>query len=339
MFAMLIMPVLGRSRMLVSQVEMSTLARDDYKYTSGKILRILISVYLGLSAACFAALWAAGMGWFDAVNHAMSTVATGGFSTHNLSIAWWDNRAVEWVTVAFMLLGGIHFGVIFATVTGRRNNMFRSEIVRYWFVCLAAIAVLSAVSAANWGAYGSVWEALRPAAFQTVATATTTGFIVADTNLWGPLAMVLMLLAGVQCAMAGSTSGGLKADRVYLAAKILRHQVRQQQHPSAIIRIKLNGVTQESSALAFTALFIVAYAFMVFAGTVVYAAAGYEFTAAFSMAVGNLGNVGTGFGVAGGFSDATHLSAGMQWFSTLLMLLGRLEIFGLIQLFLLKWWK
>jgi len=229
--------------------------------------------------------------------------------------------------------------VIFATVTGRRNNMFRSEIVRYWFACIAVITVLAAVSAASRGAFGSVWEALGPAAFQTVSTATTTGYVVADTNLWGPLAMVLLMFAGVQCAMAGSTSGGLKADRIYLAAKILRHQIRQQQHPNAVIRLKLNGVTQESSALAFTVLFIVAYGFLATLGTVVYAAAGHEFTSAFSMAVGNLGNVGTGFGEAGGFADATHMSAGMRWFSTLLMLLGRLEIFGLIQLFLLKWWK
>jgi trk system potassium uptake protein TrkH len=151
--------------------------------------------------------------------------------------------------------------------------------------------------------------------------------------------MVLLMFAGIQCACAGSTSGGLKADRVWLAAKVLRHQIRQQQHPSAIIRIKLGGVTQESSALAFTMLFIVAYFFLMGFGTIVYAACGYDFTSAFSMAAGNLGNVGTGFGVAGGFAGAAHLPPGLLWFSTLLMLLGRLEIFGLLQLFLLKWWK
>jgi trk system potassium uptake protein TrkH len=339
MFAMLIMPVLGRSRMLVSNVEVSSLARDDYKYTSGKILRIMLGVYIGLTAACCAALAAAGMGWFDAVNHAMSTIATGGFSTRNMSIAWWNSPAIEAVTMLFMATAGLHFGVIFATLTGRRNNIFRSEVVRYWVLCMIAMTLAIAGSVTAGGNYGSFGEALRFSSFQTVATATTTGFVAADTGVWGPLAMVILMMAGVQCACAGSTSGGLKADRVYLAAKVLRHQIRQQQHPSAIIRIKLNGVTQESSALAFAMLFIVAYFFMLGVGTIVYAAWGYDFVSAFSMAAGNLGNVGTGFGAAGGFAGATHLPPGLMWFSTLLMLLGRLEIFGLLQLFLLKWWK
>jgi trk system potassium uptake protein TrkH len=238
-----------------------------------------------------------------------------------------------------MVASGIHFGVIFATLTGRRNNIFRSEVVRYWVVCMLVMALVIAVSTTVEGNYGSLWEALRFGSFQTVATATTTGFVAADTGLWGPLAMVVLMFAGVQCACAGSTSGGLKADRVYLAAKVLRHQIRQQQHPSAIIRIKLNGVTQESSTLAFAMLFTVAYFFVLGVGTIVFAAWGYDFVSAFSMSAGNLGNVGTGFGAAGGFSGAGHLPGGLLWFSTLLMLLGRLEIFGLLQLFLLKWWK
>lgn len=339
MFAMLIMPVLGRSRMLVSHVEMSSLARDDYKYTSGKIARILLGIYLGLSAACCAALMAAGMGWFDAVNHAMATVATGGFSTHTMSLAYWNSSAMEVVTLVFMAAAGIHFGVIFATLTGRRNNVFRSEVARYWVVCLVAMTFVVAASVTANGTYDSFWEALRFSSFQTVATATTTGFVVADTNLWGPLAMVILTFAGIQCACAGSTSGGLKADRVYLAAKMLRHQIRQQQHPNAIIRIKLSGVTQDSSVLAFTVLFVVAYFFVLGVGTIVFAAWGYDFVSAFSMSVGNLSNLGTGFGRAGGFTGATHLPGELLWFSTLLMLLGRLEIFGLLQLFLLKWWK
>ncbi len=338
MFAMLIMPVIGRSRMLVSQVEMSSIARDDYKYTSAKVVRILLSVYLGLSAACFVAFMAAGMDWFDGMNQAMSTVATGGFSTRNQSFAFWNSPIIELITILFMTVSGIHFGVIFATVTGRHNNMFRSEVVRYFVACLVAMTLVIAIAETVGGTYGSFWEALRMASFQTVSTATTTGFVIGDVNLWGPLAMAVLTFAGIQSACAGSTTGGLKADRVWLAAKVLRHQIRQQQHPNAIIRIKLNGVTQESSALGFTILFIVAYFFLLGFGTLIYAAWGYDLASAFSAAVSNLGNVGTGVGRMGGFGAVTHPPE-MMWFSTLLMLLGRLEIFGLMQLFLLKWWK
>jgi trk system potassium uptake protein TrkH len=338
MFAMLIMPLLGRSRMMVSHVEMSSLARDDYKYTSTKIIRILLTVYLGLTGACCLLLKVAGMGWFDAVNHAMSTVATGGFSTRAMSLASWDSAWIEGVTIFFMAVAGIHFGVIFSTLTGRRNNVFRSEVVRYWMFCLVAITLVVAASVTANGTYG-FGEALRFASFQTVSTATTTGFVTADANLWGPLSMVVLTMAGIQCACAGSTSGGLKADRVWLAMKVLRHQIRQQQHPNAVIRIKMNGVTQESSALGFTILFMVAYFFLLGLGTVVFSVWGYDAVSAFSMTVSSLGNVGTGFGAAGGFSGADHLPAGLMWFSTLLMLLGRLEIFGLLQLFMIRWWR
>lgn len=339
MFAMLIMPVLGRSRMMVSSVEMSSIARDDYKYTSGKIIRILITVYLTLSAACFVALRVAGMGWFDAANHAMSTVATGGFSTRNISIAYWNSPLIELVTMVFMAAAGVHFGVIFATVTGRRNNIFRSEVLRYWVVCLVAATLVIAAGTRLNGTYDSLWEALRFSSFQTVSTATTTGFVAADSGLWGPMAMVVLMFMGVQCACAGSTSGGLKADRIWLASKVIRHQIRQQQHPNAIIRIKLNGIAQEASMLGFVMLFIVAYFFLMGVGTLVISAFGYDLATGFSMSLASLGNVGPGFGEAGGFNDFVDFPVGVKWTCTLLMLLGRLEIFGLLQLFLLKWWK
>ena len=338
MFAMLIMPVLGRSRMLVSQLEMSTLARDDYKYTSAKIMRILISVYVGLSAACCVAYMAAGMDWFDAVNHAMSTIATGGFTTRNLNIAHWNSPVIETVTMVFMLLSGIHFGVIFATLTWRRNNMFRSEVVRYWVASLVVMILIIAASITLNGTFSSFGEALRFSSFQTISTATTSGFVTADTALWGPLAMAMLVFAGIQCACAGSTAGGLKADRVWLALKVLHRQIRQQQHPNAIIRVRMSGVTQESSVLGFAMLFIVVYFFVLGAATIVYSVWGHDLISAFAMAVSNLGNVGTGVGDLAGYG-AVNQPTGLLWFSTLLMMLGRLEIFGLLQLFLLKWWK
>jgi trk system potassium uptake protein TrkH len=150
--------------------------------------------------------------------------------------------------------------------------------------------------------------------------------------------MAVLLFAGIQCACAGSTAGGLKADRVWLAMKVLHRQIRQQQHPNAIIRVRLNGVTQESSVLGFAMLFIVAYFFTLGAGTIVYALWGYDLITAFAMAVSNLGNLGTGIGGLAGYG-AVAQPPGLLWFSTLLMMLGRLEIFGLLQLFLLKWWK
>jgi trk system potassium uptake protein TrkH len=126
---------------------------------------------------------------------------------------------------------------------------------------------------------------------------------------------------------------------VYLAGKIMYHQIRHQQHPTAIIRIKLNGITQEASTLGFVMLFIVAYVLIIILGTMVIAAFGYDLTTALSVSISSLGNVGPGFGEAGGFSSFAELSGGVKFSCTILMLLGRLEIFGLLQLFLLRWWR
>ena len=339
MFAMLVMPILGRSRMMVSSMELSSASRDDYKYNSGKIIRILLTVYIGLSVACVVMMKIVGMGWFDAVNHGMSVIATGGFSTRNMSIAYWNSPLVEGVAMLFMVIAGIHFGVIFATLTGRRNNLFRSEVVRYYLASLVVMILVLTVSTTANGTYDSFWQALRFGSFQTVSTATTTGFVAADTNSWGALAMAVLMFAGIQCACAGSTTGGLKADRILLASKVMRHQIRQQQHPNAIIRIKMDGVVQESSTLGFVMLFIVAYLFLMGAGTIVIAMFGYDIVTAFSMSLSSLGNVGPGFGEIGGFGNFATIAPGARFVCTLLMLLGRLEIFGLLQLFLLKWWK
>lgn len=339
MFAMIIMPMLGRSRMMVSNAELSSIAKDDYKYKSGTIVRIMLGVYLGLTAACFISLKIAGMGWFDAANHAMSTAATGGFSTKNMSISFWDNRWIEAVLIVFMFLSSIHFGVIFATLTGRNNNIFRSEVIRYYFVFIVCATVAIAVSTTLRGVHHSFWTALGQSAFETVAQASTTAFTASDPNLWGPFATVILIFTGIQCACAGSTSGGLKADRVYLAAKVMWHQIRQQQHPNAIIRIKLNNITQEPSTLGFVMLFIVLYFFLILFGTVFIAAFGYDVTTSFSLSAASISNVGTAFGEMGGFENYSALPGGVRFFSTVLMLLGRLEIFGLLQLFLLKWWK
>jgi trk system potassium uptake protein TrkH len=339
MFALLVMPMMGRSRLMVSSVEMSKIAKEDYKYKSSTIIRILLTIYIGLSVSCFVLLKIAGMSWFDAANHAMSTAATGGFSTHNQSIAFFDSPLIETILLVFMVISGIHFGVIFATFTGKRNNLFRSEIVRYYLLFLACVSIAIAINTTLNGTFETFWESLRYSAFQTVSRATTTGFVASDSNVWGSFTVAILIFTGIQCACAGSTSGGLKADRIYLAVKVIRHQLRQQQHPNAIIRIKLNGVTQESSVLGYVMLFIVVYVLLLVVGTIFIAAFGYDVVTSFSLASVSLGNVGPSFGAVGGFDNMTYFHPVVRMFTTLLMLLGRLEIFGLLQLFLLKWWK
>lgn len=338
MFTLTILPAMGKSRMALSSVELSQMAKDNFNYRTQKVVQILLFVYVGMTAIETLLLRAAGMGWFDAVNHAFSTVATGGFSTRNLSIGAYDSGLIEGITGVFMFLAGIHFGLIFATIIGSRNNVFRSEVVRYYFASVMLAAAFVTLGLWDSGTYGSLGESLRKGLFQSVSVISTTGFATAETSMWPSFPITVLFFLSIQCACAGSTSGGLKSDRVLLAFKVIRNKFRQQRHPNAVLRVKLNGVAQEDSMVNFAMLYIVVYFLLILLGTLANAAAGLDFTTAISTSTSCLGNVGIGFGNVGSLGSFDHLPVTVKYISSMLMLLGRLEIFGLIQLFLIKWW-
>ncbi len=339
MFALLILPSMGRNKMTLTNVELSTLAKDNYRYRTPIIVRILLVVYVGLTVVALVALKAAGMTWFDALCHAMSASATSGFSTRTASIAYYNSPAVDAILIGVMAVAGVHFGLIYATVTGKRNNAFRSEVARTYFGVLLAGGTAIAVSLAVAGLYPAFSTSFRYGLFQFVSLVTTSGFATADTNLWPPFAVVVLIFGSLVSACAGSTSGGLKVDRLVLAAKMMRTRMRQQQHPNAILRIRLDGAVQENEVLYGVMTFIVAYVAILLAGTMVGAMAGLDLTTAFSSAVACLGNVGPGFGAVGSMDNYAQMPGFMKYVDSFLMLLGRLEIFGMIQLFFIKWWK
>lgn len=340
MFVLVILPSLGKSKMTLSSVEISTMAKDNYKYRSQKIAQIVLSVYFGITVLETIALKIAGMTWFDALNHSFSTVATGGFSTRNLSIGAYDNPWIEGVITFFMAVSGLHFGLIFATLTGSKNNIFRSEVSRFYLLTMLGGSVIIAVSLFTAGLYPDMGASFRYSLFQVVSITTTTGFATANTTLWTPLAIILLTYLMFQCACAGSTSGGIKTDRILLAAKAFKMRILQQQHPHAIIRVKLNGVTQDKEWVNFAMLFIVAYIFIVILGTMVAAVCGVDIATGFSLSLSCMSNIGPGFGeVIGSYDNFSELPGFLKIFSTLLMLMGRLEIFGFLQLFMMKWWK
>ncbi len=338
-FALIALSSGGTTKTKLSNLEMSSLAKDNYRYRTPKIIRILIVVYLGMTALQTVLLWGAGMSWFDAINHSFATIATGGFSTKNLSIAYYDNIWIEGITTVFMVLSGLHFGLIFATIIGKTENFFRSEICRFYIAVLVIATVTVSISIWDAGVYPDLFTAFRYASFQVATVFTTTGFATADTTQWTPFAMIVIIMLSIQGACAGSTSGAMKTDRVWLAIKGVKAQILQQQHPNAIIRIKMNNVTLDPSVVNYAMLFIVTYLAILMIGTIVVCATGVDLITSSSLIVACMGNVGPGFGEVGSMSNYAGLSSFVKIFSTLFMLLGRLEIFGLIQLFIIKWWK
>lgn len=339
MFALVILPSMGKSRHMLSNVEMSTIAKDNFHYRSKFILRLLIVIYVGFTIITTIALKYSGMGWFDAVNHAMTSCGTCGFSTKNASVAFWDSGLIEGIMMVAMTLSAIHFGVLYATLTGKRNNIFRSEVVRTFIIMMLVISVVIAISLVSEGIYDSFGEAMRHASFQVVSISTTSGFATTDTNLWPPLAMVLLIFCSVICGCAGSTSGGMKVDRLLIASKVIRNRMKIQLHPNAIIRTKVDGMVQEESTQNLVMTFIVSYILLTLIGTIVYTMFGCDLLTGFTASIACLSNVGPGFGEIGSMSNFSELPGVLKLCSTLLMLIGRLEIFGFIQLLFIRSWR
>lgn len=339
MFALVILPSMGRSRHMLSNVEISTIAKDNFHYRSRVIIRILTMVYVGLTVITTISLKFAGMNWFDAVTQAMSACATCGFSTKNLSVGFWDSPIIELILIIAMTLSAIHFGILYATLTGRRNNIFRSEVVRTFIGMMAIIAVVISFSLLADGIYDTWGEALRHSAFQVVSVTTTSGFATADTNTWTPLAVMLLIFLSVVCGCAGSTSGGMKVDRMLIAAKVIRNRMKVQLHPNAVMRLKVDGAVQDDGVLSLVMTFIVAYIMATLLGTIIYTMFGLDIITSLTASIACLSNVGPGFGEVGSMSNFADLPALLKFNSTVLMLVGRLEIFGFIQLLFIRSWR
>ncbi len=339
LFSLVILPSLGRSKVIMSNVELSSLAKENFRYRTQKILLILTVVYIGLTILQTLLLKIAGMNWFDSVNHAFSTISTGGFSTKNLSVGYFNNVWIDVICIVFMTIASIHFGLIFSTFIRNKNNIFRSEVVRFYILGIIAMIVCLVLNLKFSGNYDTFGEALRFGAFQVTSVISTTGFATANTNLWPPFAILLLIYCGFQCGCAGSTTGGLKADRILLLFKAIRARIIQQQHPNAIVRVKLDGLSQENSLISSVTLYIVFYLVLTLVGGLLISLTGEDLLTSFSSSYASMGNVGPGFGAVGSIDNYSSLTVFAKIICTMLMLFGRLEIFGFIHLLFLHSWR
>lgn len=271
----------------------------------------------------------AGMGVFDAITHSFATIATGGFSPKNSSIAYFNSPLIESIIIVFMILSGIHFALIFLGITDNIRKIWKSAIVRYYLAALAAGCLL--VSFNLWGGvYKGFAEALRFGVFQVVSLGTSTGFATAETVLWPAFAKLILIFFSLKCACAGSTSGGIKVDRALVLWKSILSHFSKLKHPRAVIRIKLDRTVIDPSVVEAGVLYIVIYLCVVFVSTLILSFIGVDIMSSFSGSVAAMGNVGPGFGSVGSFSNFGALPDAGKWVLSIVMLLGRLEIFGLL---------
>ncbi|MFO7739102.1 MAG: TrkH family potassium uptake protein [Thermodesulfobacteriota bacterium] len=337
-FALAVLPSAGRAGMVLYRTEMSSVAVESFNFRTRKVLKILLFVYAGLTLLQTISLLACGIGLFDAVTTAFSTVATGGFSSRNLSVAHYGSVSVEIVIMAFMVLSGLHFGLIFTAVVERSDSIFRSPVVRYYLLALIAGTILVTINI-HGTIYGTWPESLRRASFQVSSLGTSTGFATADSSIWPGFSQLVMIFFTLQCACAGSTSGGIKADRIAIFWKSVQRHIKKIQHPKAIIPVRMGEDTIGEDLMEAILLYISLYLAVVFTSSIILAFMGIDVLTAFSGSAAAMGNVGPGFGEVGSMGNFSSIpDAGLCVLSAV-MLLGRLEIFGLVLFIFIRGWK
>lgn len=339
LFALLIAPAMRMNKTRLSQVEMSPLAKENFIYKTQETILVILTVYIGATTLCFLMLRIAGMDWFDSINHAFSTIATGGFSTKNMSIAQFDSTWIYVIIIIFMFISSIHFGLLYAAITGRSFNLFKSPIIRYYFFAVLAGCLLVSLNLWLSKSFSSFGESLLHGTFEVVSYTTTTGFASMDSALLPPFALLVIIFFTLQGGTAGSTSGGIKVDRFVIFLKTLKVQIRRQQHPKAVIPVKIGDHIVEEEISHAVLLFMLLFLLILFLGTIILTAFGVDMFSAFSAALASITNAGAGFGEYSSLSNYNSLLPAGKLLMTLLMITGRLEIYGLILLFFVKSWK
>jgi len=328
-FMLLVLPSMSTFRMKMFKMEISSISKDNYQYRTKQSLRIIISVYLAIAVCSFFSLWIAGMTPFDAVNHAMSITATGGFSTRNQSLAAFGSLPIEMVTMFFMLIAGLHFGLTYKFFTTGSTRIFTNPVVRFYLAILgiSTVAMASDLLISSTIPVSSWSEAIRQAAFQVISVSTSTGFATQDTSVWPALCILILIFLSLMGACSGSTTGGLKVDRVWILFKSIQTQIQKQLHPNAVIQTRVGNQIIDSSVTSSVAIYISMYLSITFVCALLLSATGLDFMDSFTASLASMDNIGPAFGSCGSLDNFGHIPSVSKFILTLEMLFGRVEIY------------
>ena len=336
--AVAILPLLRVGGMRLFQTESSDWS-EKVTPRSHVAAKYILFLYLGLTGAGALALWIAGMTAFEAVNHAMSLISTGGFSTSDASLGHWTQPAIHWIAVVIMILGSLPFTLYVATLRGNRRALLKDHQVRGFIGFL----IVTWLAVGTWLCFHSDygwWDAFRIVAVNVTSVVTTTGVAVGDYTLWGSFAVLLFFYLTFVGGCSGSTAGGLKIFRFQVAGALLVSSLKQLIHPRAVIRKKYNGhpVDEEiiRSLLTFSFFFTITIAVIALGLSLI----GLVWTTALSGAATAVCNVGPGLGtIIGPAGNFSSLPDAAKWLLTIGMLLGRLEILTVLVLVTPVFWR
>jgi len=333
-----VLPFLRIGGMRLFRAESSDFSEKALPHTRHFLAQLLI-VYLIISVTCAISYQLAGMSFFDAINHAMTTVSTGGFSTHDQSLAYFDSAAVEFVAIVFMLIAAAPFVLYLPILAGHfRRLRADSQVHSMLAIYFAVAAVLSVwlISSEQWGA----GDALRYTLFSVISIGTTTGYVTEDYTSWGPFAIIVFFFLTFVGGCTGSTSGGIKIFRFKIAFGMFKENIQRLLHPNSVFSRVVGGHPVTDEIVASVMAFALAFACTVGLAAILLAAAGNDFVTSFSAAATATANVGPGIGpIIGPVSNFAAISDPSKWIICVAMLLGRLEIFTFLIVLTPAFWR
>lgn len=338
-FVMSFMPVFGGNSEQFFDAEATGIAEDQMRPRINEVTKNMALTYLGLTVTGFFFLWAGPMDAFDAACHTLSAISTGGFSTRQASIAFFNSPYTEYVITVLMFLGGTNFMLIYTFFTRFSRSVFREEEFRWYtaIIILFTIAITGLLLVT--GEMSGFENTFRTALFQVVAAVTTTGFATVDYQMWGHVYWLLFLAMIFFCGSEGSTSGGMKISRLVVLSKNSLLEFKKQVHPDALYRVKMNGRVisgnTSSKILAFVFLYLSLAAF----SALILSFTGMTFEESIGVSVSSISSYGFGLGSYGPSGTYESASVFAKYFLSFIMLVGRLEIFTVLSLFVPSFWK
>ena len=340
-FTIAILPsMVGSGSVKVFSAEATGPMRSKMHPRLSTMAKWIWTIYLGLTVACVLSFYACGMNWFDSINYAMTTTATGGFATHNDTTTYFNSPSIEYVSVLYQFLAGINFAMLYMAIFKLKvGNLFKSSEFKLYLFIIGATTTFIAYLLMTRNGYG-LERAFRSSLFHVVSFMTTTGVFNDDAAMWPRITWVVLGCLMFIGACSGSTTGGFKCIRLVMVFKVLRNEFRRILHPNAILPVKVNGQTVSQQKLSTLLAFFAIFTFMVLITATIMVMAGIDYTNSAVIALSCISNVGASLSTEiGPVLSWGELPVHIKWTCSFLMLVGRLEILSVLVLFTRAFWK
>jgi len=332
-FLLLIIPNSSPVRLRLTNMELSSLAREDYRSRANRTVFIFAWVYLGICALAFISYLLAGMSPFDAINHAFSVCATGGFSSRNLSVGAFHSEIISILTIVFMFLASVHFGLIFMTLASRTLRPLNNPVLKFYVIGLILTSVATSVSLKLDGVDATWARAFLDGTFHCVSYASTTGFAISDNASWSVVPCFMLIICSLVCGCSGSTTGGLKADRVIVLFKAVRMQIVKTLYPSSVFEVKFGKRVLRDEEVYPHVLYIALFFLLIGLSAVLCVLIGDPNQHALLGSIASLSNVGPSLGEIGSMGNYNLEPNALKMIFTFDMFLGRVEIYPVFAVF------